>query len=51
LIGNIDFDKFVFKMQVIGAAFILTMYGFCDMETELLGMPERAVYWNFCGFW
>jgi hypothetical protein len=37
-------------MQVISVAFILAMFGFWEMETELLGLSGREVFWNFTGF-
>jgi hypothetical protein len=38
-------------MQVISVAFILTrFFGFWDKEAEQLGMPGKAVFWNFSGF-
>jgi hypothetical protein len=49
LIGKSDFDEIFFKMQVISVAFKMAMFGFREMETELLGMPGREVWWNFSG--
>jgi hypothetical protein len=39
-------------MQVISVAFIWAILGFgvWEMETELLGLPGREVFWNFSGF-
>jgi hypothetical protein len=37
-------------MQVFRVAFRLAMFGFWEMEYELLGMPGREVWWNFSGF-
>jgi hypothetical protein len=36
-------------MQVITVAFRMAMCGFDEMETELLGMPGRELWWNFSG--
>jgi hypothetical protein len=36
-------------MQVISVAFRMAMCGFGEIETELLGMPGREVWWNFSG--
>jgi hypothetical protein len=50
LIGSSDLDEIFFEMQVISVAFRLSMFGIEEMETELLGMPGREVWWNFSGF-
>jgi hypothetical protein len=33
-------------MQVISVAFILAMFRFWELATELLEIPEREVFWN-----
>ncbi len=43
LIGMSDFSEIFFKMQVISVAFRLVRIGIRELETELLGMLERAV--------
>jgi hypothetical protein len=56
-VGNFDFflpkfNKFcqgspiltrLFLNEAFSAAFKMAMFGFWEMETEVLGMPERAV--------
>jgi hypothetical protein len=37
-------------MQAISVAFRMAMCRYEEMETELLGMPGREVWWNFSGF-
>jgi hypothetical protein len=37
-------------MQDISVAFRMAMFGFGEMETELLGMLGREEWWNFSGF-
>jgi hypothetical protein len=36
-------------MQVISVTFRMARFGFEEMETGLLGMPGREVWWNFSG--
>ncbi len=38
-----DFSETFFKMQVISVAFRLVRIGIWELESELLGMLERAV--------
>jgi hypothetical protein len=38
-----DFSEIFFKMQVISVAFRLVRIGIWELESELLGMLERAV--------
>jgi hypothetical protein len=37
-------------MQVINVAFRMAMFEFGEIETELLGMSGREVWWFFSGF-